>query len=116
MIEVRGEGATWNCAIDNVIQNLAKNCSGSTEWEMGQPNAPQLHPWVQTATDIQTITNHQTGVVEYDVTSDVTSFINGANNNFGWIIKKTEEGQNGQISFGTKESSSAPQLVVTYQP
>jgi hypothetical protein len=111
-----GEGATWNCATDNVIQNLAKNCSGATEWEMGQPNAPQLHPWVQPATDSQTITNHQAGVVEYDVTSDVTSFIDGANNNFGWIIKKTEEGQNGQISFGTKESSSAPQLVVTYQP
>jgi hypothetical protein len=59
-----------------------------------------------------TPTNNQSRVVEFDVTSDVANFLKSTNQNYGWIIKKTEEGQNGQISFGTKESSSVPQLVV----
>lgn len=109
-------GATWNCAIDSLIENLTKNCSGSTEWEMGQPNNPALHPWIETASATQTITNNQTGVVEFDVTADVASFATGINSNYGWIIKKTNEGHTGQVSFGTKESTSVPQLVVTYQP
>lgn len=111
-----GSGATWACAIDSIIQNQAKNCSGSAEWEMGQPNNPSVHPWIQSPSDTENITNNQTGVVEYDVTSDVQSFVNGQNSNFGWLIKKTNEGQNGQVSFGTRESASAPQLVITYQP
>jgi protocatechuate 3,4-dioxygenase beta subunit len=111
-----GSGSTWNCAIDSIISNQAKNCSGSTEWEMGQPNNPNVHPWAASPSDSETITNNQSGVVEYDVTSDVTSFLDGTNSNYGWLIKKTNEGQNGQVSFGTKESSSIPQLVVTYQP
>jgi hypothetical protein len=111
-----GSGATWNCAIDISIQNQARDCSGTTEWEMGQPNNPSAHPWIQTPTSSQTITNNQTGIVEYDVTEDVASFASATNNNYGWIIKKTNEGQNGQVSFGTKESTAIPQLVVTYQP
>lgn len=110
-----GSGATWECAIDSLIENQAKNCSGTTEWEIGQPNNPSVHPWIQTASDTQTITNNQSGVVEFDVTSDVTSFLNSTNQNYGWIIKKTNEGQNGKVSFGTKESASVPQLVVIYQ-
>jgi hypothetical protein len=111
-----GSGATWNCAIDSIISNQAENCSGVTEWEMGQPNNPSVHPWEQTSSATQTITNNQTGVVEYDVTNDVAFFMSGAFDNYGWIIKKTNEGQNGMVSFGTRESSSVPQLVVTYQP
>ncbi len=111
-----GNGATWSCATDSAIQNQLKDCSGSTEWEMGQPNNPPVHPWTETPSDTQTITNNQTGVVEYDVTSDVSSFLNSTNSNYGWIVKKTEEGQPGQVSFGTKESTNIPQLVVTYQP
>lgn len=109
-----GPGATWSCAIDSLIQNQSKNCSAETEWEMGQPNNPSVHPWVQTPTDTQTITSDQAGVVEYDVTADVQSFLTGTNN-YGWILKKTNEGQNGLVSFGTKESTSIPQLVITYQ-
>jgi hypothetical protein len=54
--------------------------------------------------------------MEFDVTTDISNFLNGTNQNYGWIIKKSNEGQNGQVSFGTKESTSVPQLVVTYQP
>lgn len=110
-----GAGATWECATDSNIANQAKDCTGNNVWEMGQPNNPAVHPWLATASATQTITNDQTGVVEFDVTTDVQAFMNGTSNN-GWIIKKTNEGQNGQVSFGTKESASVPQLVVTYQP
>lgn len=111
-----GAGSTWNCALDSIISNVSKNCSGATEWEMGQPNNPLVHPWVTTASDTTTIVNGQSGIIEFDVTADVQDFLNGISNNFGWIIKKTDEGQAGQLSFGTKESSSVPQLIVTYQP
>ncbi len=83
---------------------------------MGQPNNFPVHPWAQSASATQTITNSQSGVVEFDVTRDVAAFLNGTQPNYGWIIKKTDEGQNGQVSFGTKESTFSPQLIVTYQP
>jgi hypothetical protein len=111
-----GNGATWNCAVDSVIENNAVNCSGVTDWEMGQPNNPSVHPWAQTATASQTITNGQTGVVEYDVTADVAAFVNGSFSNYGWLIRKTNEGQNGSVAFASKESASAAELVITYQP
>lgn len=111
-----GEGTTWVCATDSNISNQSKNCSGSSEWEMGQPNNPSVHPWTDSATASQTITNNQSGNIEYDVTSDVQSFLDNSNNNYGWLIKKTNEGQNGMVSFGTRESSYTPQLVITYQP
>lgn len=110
-----GYGATWNCAIDSAIQNQAKDCNGAEQWEMGQPGNPSIHPWVQSPSSSQTIINNQTGFVEYDVTSDVASFITGSNMNYGWLLKKSEEGQNGQVSFGSRESSFAPELVVTFQ-
>jgi hypothetical protein len=111
-----GNGATWNCAIDSLIQNLVKDCSDSTEWEMAQPNNPSVHPWIETPTDTQTITNNQTGIIEYDVTQDVTQYLDGSTNNYGWLLKKTNEAQAGQAEFGTKESQFTPQLTITYQP
>lgn len=111
-----GNGATWDCAIDSLIENQAKNCSGAAVWEMGQPNNPSIHPWFATPAATQTITNGQSGVIEFDVTADVQAFMNGSANNFGWLIKKTNEGQNGQVSFGTKESNFKPELIITYQP
>jgi hypothetical protein len=111
-----GAGATWNCALDTNIQNILKNCVGASEWEMGQPNNPSVHPWVETASATQTVTNGQSGVVEYDVTTDVVAFKNGSADNYGWIIKKTNEFLPGQVSFGTKESPFAAELIITYQP
>jgi len=110
-----GAGATWNCAVDSNIANQAKDCTGPTEWEMGQPNNPTVHPWLQVPTDTITITNGQTGVVEYDVTADVSAFVTGINN-YGWILKKTNEAQNGSVSLGTKENPSGAELIITYQP
>lgn len=110
-----GAGATWACASDSNIANQSKDCSGSTEWEMGQPNQPQLHPWVQAATGTVTITSGQSGVVEWDVTADVAAFVSGSAQNHGWLIRKTEEGQNGLVHFGARESGSPPQLVIVRQ-
>jgi len=111
-----GSGTTWNCATDSDIGDQSKDCSGTTEWEMSKPNEPELHPWIEAPTDTLTITSGLTGEIEYDVKSDVQAFISGSESNFGWIIKKTEEGQNGSVEFGTKESSVVPHLLITYQP
>lgn len=59
--------------------------------------------------------NGQTGVVEYDVTVDVTAFADGTSNNYGWILRKTNEGLTGLISFGTRESTAVARLIVTYR-
>lgn len=110
-----GAGSTWSCASDSQIANQSKDCSGNTEWEMGQPNNPAVHPWAEIASATQTITSNQSGVVEFDVTNDVASFVNGGSANYGWLFKKTAEGQNGMVAFGTKESTTPPQLVITYE-
>ncbi|GAA1009902.1 hypothetical protein Aple_022870 [Acrocarpospora pleiomorpha] len=111
-----GSGATWNCAVDGQIANQAKNCTGAAEWEMGQPGNPSVHPWAEPPTETQIITNNQSGVIEYDVTADVAEFLDGTNPNFGWLIKKSDESQNGMIAFGTRESMTAPRLVITWMP
>jgi hypothetical protein len=72
-----------------------------------------LWPFISTPTDTANITNNQTGTVTFNITSDIQSFLNNTNQNYGWIIKKTNEGQNGSVEFGSKESGSAPQLVIT---
>jgi hypothetical protein len=114
-----GSGATWNCAVDSDIANEQKNCSGATEWEMGQPNQPQLHPWVQTATSSATIMSNQTGVVEWDVTADVVAFHGGSATNYGWIVIKADEGQAGQADFGSRQNATPgnrPVLIITINP
>ena len=34
----------------------------------------------------------------------------------GWLIKKANEGQNGQVRFGTRESAFPAQLAITFEP
>ena len=108
-----GPGATWNCATDSNIANQNDDCTGSTAWNM---NNSSLWPFVSAATATTTITSNQSGTVEFDMTSDVQSFMSGSSQNYGWLVKKTNEGQSGQVSFGTKENTAVPQLVVIYQP
>jgi N-acetylneuraminic acid mutarotase len=106
-----GQGATWDCAIDNNIANTNTNCSGTSVWNMSNNG-----PFLPTATDSFQVTNSTSGVIEFDVTADVQSFLSGSFTNNGWLLKKRNETNSGRIFFGAKESSTPPQLVVTYQP
>ena len=108
-----GSGATWACAADSDISDQGQDCAGSTAWEMGQPNQPQLHPWVEPATATTLITNGLAGKVSFDVTADVQAFLAGTANH-GWILKKDVEGAAGLIELASRESGSGgPRLVLS---
>lgn len=102
-----GEGVTWECARDSNINNQASDCI--SEWNGGSfatASASVLH------------TNNQTGDVIWNVTADLLA---GANN--GWLIKKQNEGQNGQVRYYSREGAAlegngnlSPRLVLVYQP
>jgi hypothetical protein len=57
--------------------------------------------------------------LEFNVTSDVNSFLDGnPNDNYGWLIKKADETNSGLVGFASKENSNsslAPQLVLTFK-
>lgn len=106
-----GSGITWNCSIDSNIANQNNDCSGTTVWNMENTAS---WPFLSTPTDTKLITNNQTGVVEFDVTSDVHAFVDGVSQNYGWLLKKTDEGANGKILFGSKESTISPKLIITF--
>lgn len=104
-------GATWNCAVDANPSNSSPDCSGATAWEMGGSGP---NPWIATPTATATITNGQSGVVTLDVSADVLPLISGAGGGaeYGWILKKTQEGQAGHVELGTRESSTPPRLLL----
>lgn len=99
-----GSGTTWNCADDTAIQDTNVDCG--SQWDGGTFGIP-------TASSA-TIVNTQTGEMEWDVTQDV---LNGA---LGWLVKKTNEAQNGAVEYYSKEGATdagnmvfAPRLVLT---
>lgn len=101
-----GEGVTWRCAKDADISNHAGDCG---------------NPWSGGAFGPATAAGHLhtkflIGDVSWDVTADVLA---GAN--FGWLIKKREEGQAGQVRYYSREGAAgnpalAPRLVLVYGP
>lgn len=108
-----GSGATWECAVDSDISDQGKDCSGATDWEMGKPNQPELHPWVEPATASALITNGLGGTISFDVTADVQAFLSSAAANYGWIMKKDLEGPSGLVEFASRETGAGPRLVLT---
>ncbi len=106
-----GSGLTWNCATDTNIANSNDDCSGSTAWNMDNSSS---WPFIGSATATILITNNQSGTVDFDVTSDIQSFISNSSTNYGWIVKKTDEGANGRVQFGSRQSSSTPQLIISH--
>jgi hypothetical protein len=86
-----GPGVTWNCAIDLDIHN--QNPDGCAQWNGGTFAA-------LTAAPVR-IVNGLTGEITFDVTQDVLA---GAD--FGWVIKKSNEGQSGRIHFHSKEGAA----------
>jgi len=106
-----GSGTTWNCAIDANITNSFANCK--EHWNGGS--------FVASPTSSTLIVNNIKNIlIGFNVTSDVNSFLDGnSTDNFGWIIKKTNENNSGSIWFASREYSNAsfrPQLVITLSP
>jgi hypothetical protein len=102
-----GPGVTWRCAEDAEIANQATDCD--PRWDggsFGMANAPSV-----------THSNGLSGEVSWDVTEDVAA---GA---VAWLIKKTAEGQAGQVTYHSKQSAAAagdpdlaPRLILEGQP
>ena len=100
-----GNGATWNCAVDSDISNTSTDCT--TAWDLFGDSA-----WAGTS-DSLAVSKGQEGYVEFDVTADVLSFLNGTAN-LGWTIQ-VGENQSSDILFHSKESGNGPQLIITVQ-
>lgn len=100
-------GATWHCPNDTNPSNSSPDCG--PVWDMD--NYPNW-PFQQTPTGTALLTNDQSGWVEWDVTADVTQFLAGSSTNFGWLIRKTDEGQTGAVDYSSREGAVAPQLVL----
>jgi hypothetical protein len=39
-------------------------------------------------------------------------FLGGTNTNYGWIVKKDNEDQDGDVQFGSENSSYSPKLII----
>jgi hypothetical protein len=99
-----GAGTTWACPTDSNISNNQNDCTA--QWNGGS--------FAATASGTKLITNGLVNQwITFDVTSNVQSFIAGSSPNYGWIVKKADESQNGAVEFASKESATnLPQLVI----
>ncbi|MBI1817096.1 MAG: Ig-like domain-containing protein [Deltaproteobacteria bacterium] len=99
-------GATWNCRIDSNTGNSSADCS--SQWNGGS--------FATTATASKLHANTLTGWVQFDVTADVRAFLTGTLN-YGWVIKKTDESQNGQVDYTSRQGTAgnAPRLVLVVE-
>ena len=102
-------GATWNCAVDAEPGNGTQDCVSPNAWVMGTPESSR--PFDATQTASAPINNGTSGVIQFNVTADVRAFLAGTPNR-GWLLKKLDENQEGQVSFGSKESATKPQLFL----
>jgi hypothetical protein len=103
-------GSTWNCPDDDNPVNTSPDCS--PDWEMAQSSQ---WPFAATPTSSVLHTNGLTGWVEWDVTTDVEAFLSGAATNNGWIIKKDQEGEPGQVDYSSRQGQFRPELVIALQ-
>ena len=99
-------GATWNCPDDSNTANSSADC---TQWDMTDSSQ---WPFFAVPTDVVVYQNNQTGWVEFTVTDDVQAFLSGIATNFGWLIKKADEGQSGKVDYSSREGSFSPELFL----
>jgi RHS repeat-associated protein len=99
--------ATWNCGDDTNVYNSQPDCA--TSWNGGS--------YVATPTASVLQQKYQTGWTGWDVTADVTAFRSGSGN-FGWMIRKTDEGQAGLVEYTSREGveGQRPRLVLSVRP
>jgi hypothetical protein len=100
-------GATWNCAIDSNPANGNPDCAG--QWAGGA--------FVATATDAVTQTDAAVNQdLVWDVTGDVAAYLGGTPN-YGWLIRKELETQNGTVDYAAREAAAnPPRLVLEVAP
>ncbi|MEX2312513.1 MAG: DNRLRE domain-containing protein, partial [Nitrosopumilaceae archaeon] len=93
------DGVTWSCPTDS------DECSN--QWNGGT--------FDQNPTDSIWISNQVEGYwVKFDVTQDILAY-KSTDENFGWIIMKSDEESDGQINISSRESSSHnPELVLVF--
>ncbi len=115
-----GAGATWNCPNDLNIFNQSLDLPvGGFKWKGGSglhSGDPDYYA-PATAVGVDHINTMGVGtVISFDVTQDIHD---GAQ--FGWLIKKDNEGQNGKVTYYTREGAAAegdlslqPTLVLEY--
>lgn len=117
--EGAGTGATWNCVIDDVIQNRARNCRLLQPWEMGRGDLGEPNPWADEPTDSVAIVDKQKGKIRLDVTKDVLQWVEGGPN-YGWVLKigSTNDDYRGDITFWSKEKldDKRPLLILEILP
>jgi len=101
-----GYGVTWSCSTDSNINNKKSNCD--PKWNGGNFDS-------STSDSVLITSKMMNQFIDFDVTADVQSFLDGSANN-GWLIKKTLEKQNGRIEFASRESTSnSPVLELVVQ-
>ena len=99
-------GATWNCPVDANPANGSPDCLA--EWNGGafeeEPSDNVLH------------TGELTDWISFEVTADVAAFLGGGAHH-GWLVKKTEEGQNGRVEYASGEAGAGngPRLVLVVE-
>jgi hypothetical protein len=103
-----GSGVTWACSTDSNISNKKTDCN--PKW-----NGGNFDGVISDSEIIKSDTLNQW--IELDVTGDVNSFLSGNADNFGWLIKKSNEHNSGRIAFASSENTSLenhPQLVLEF--
>ena len=92
------KGVTWDCSSHDA------DC---TNWNGGSFEA--------IVTDTVVISNDVSGKwIEFDVTKDIASYLDGAPN-YGWIIMKSDEDSSGRINIAARETQvNVPQLELTF--
>ena len=92
------DGVTWSCPTDS------NEC---TQWNGGK--------FAQNPTDSIWISNQVEGYwVKFDVTNDILDYLS-SEENFGWIIMKSDENSEGQINIASREAqSNIPELVLVF--
>jgi RHS repeat-associated protein len=103
--------ATWNCAVDANLGNLAADCAGSTAWTMWGDG---VAPWLDPATDTDVVSSGEVGSLRFDVTRDVACALAGHVPFSGWLIKKELESQSGRVDLRSRESTAGPSLTLEW--
>jgi hypothetical protein len=96
-------GATWNCPIDSNPTNGSPDCAA--QWAGGTFAAGPTDSVLQN----DAVVNQY---VSWDVTADVAAFLGGTPN-YGWMIRKDLENQNGNADFSSRDAAgNRPRLVL----